>query len=329
MEGSAEARRPGMDLLLRDRRTDEPPWIAPSVEWEETPCLLCGGRTAETIVEAGDPLRGAAAGPAFRVVRCHECELCYTNPRPSPASIGRFYPDDYSPHQYRATAFAKKRWHPWRRREPFPEMVPAPLGGRLLDFGCGAGENLHYLHRRGWRVTGLDVSPRMVCHVRQTLGLAALEGTLPHPDLAPGSFEAITMWQSLEHVHDPLRVLREAHRLLTPGGRVVIAVPNIESLPFRWFGADWFGLELPRHLTHFSPRTLGRMLERAGFYAGPVRLIRHNGWLRRSARLARRHPGRHPLWRRLLRYRLPASLAGWYTALRGRENCILAVGVRP
>src|SRR5207244_3077368 len=108
----------------------------------------------------------------------------------------------------------------------------------------------------GWYVTGLDFSPRMVRHVRDRLGLPAIEGTLPHPALAPGSFEAITMSQSLEHVHDPLQVLRAAHDLLTPGGKVVVAVPNIGSLPFRWFGAAWFGLDVPRHLIHFEPLTL-------------------------------------------------------------------------
>ncbi len=93
-------------------------------------------------------------------------------------------------------------------RHPFLVLLRAPPGGRLLDFGCGAGGLLQQLHRLGWHVTGLDVSPRMVRHVRDRLGLPAFEGTLPHPDLTPGSFDAITMAESLEHVHDPLGVLR-------------------------------------------------------------------------------------------------------------------------
>jgi SAM-dependent methyltransferase len=298
------------------------------LEWEQTACPLCAGCQVQPLIDATDPLPGADPELQFRVVRCCACGLTYTNPRPAPQSMGRFYPDDYSPYQYRRAADGKQRWRPWPRRDSFAAMLPTVPSGRLLDFGCGSGDLLREMHARGWRVTGMDFSPAMVRHVREQLGLAAVEGTLPHPDLAAGSFEAVIMSQSLEHVHDPLRVLCEAHRLLTPGGKVVVAVPNIDSLPFRWFGADWWGLDVPRHLTHFSPHTLGLMLIRAGFRVEAVRCVRHNGWLRRSASRAARNPERYPLWYRLLRYRLPASLAGWYSIARNQANCILATGVR-
>src|SRR5207245_2811653 len=110
----------------------------------------------------------------------------------------------------------------------------------------------------------------------------------------------------------------------TPGGRLVVSVPNLASLAFHWFGAAWIGLDLPRHLTHFTPRTLARMLERAGFEVERVQPIRHNSWLRHSARRA----PQAPRWCQWLRYRLPASLAGWYSAAQRRSNGILAVGVR-
>src|SRR5260221_105975 len=120
----------------------------------------------------------------------------------------------------------------------------------------------------GWQVRGLDVSASAVAEVQPQRRLPALVGSLPHHELRRATFDVITMWHSLEHVHAPLEVLREAHRLLAPGGRLVVAVPNIDSLPFRWFGNAWYGLDLPRHLTHFAPRTLQMMLERAGFRPG-------------------------------------------------------------
>ena len=106
----------------------------------------------------------------------------------------------------------------------------------------------------GWRVSGLDVSPLVAQSIRDELGLEIHLGTLPHPDLSPGSFDVVTMWQSLEHVHEPLAVLRAAYELLSPGGRIVVAVPNYESFAAKWFGEHWFGLDLPRHLTHFTRR---------------------------------------------------------------------------
>jgi SAM-dependent methyltransferase len=310
-----------------ERETTARPERAPAtILWETTTCPLCAGSHTEPVIEVTDPL--PEGDTCFHVVRCCDCELVYTNPRPTPESIGQFYPADYAPYQHRPSAHGLERWRLWPRRDSFAALLPAIPRGRLLDFGCGAGEILQVMDARGWQVTGLDFSPRMVRYIQEQLGLHAVEGTLPHPALPTWSFEAVIMAQSLEHVHNPLRVLREAHRLLTPGGKVVVAVPNIDSLPFRWFGADWWGLDVPRHLTHFAPGTLALMLERAGFQVDSVQLIRHNGWLRRSGTLAARNPDRHPLWRRLLRHRLPASIAGWYSVARKQAHCIIAVGIR-
>src|SRR5262249_4271240 len=123
--------------------------------------------------------------------------------------------------------------------------------GRLLAFGCGSGALLHRLQRRGWQVTGLDFSEHAVQRLRATFGVRALAGSLPHPELGDACFDVITMRRALEMVHQPLEVLRAAHRLLVPGGQLIVMAPNIDSLPFKWFGRYWRGLNLPRHLTHF------------------------------------------------------------------------------
>ena len=123
----------------------------------------------------------------------------------------------------------------------------------------------------------------------------------------------VTMWHSLEHVHRPLAILREAYRLLVPGGKIVVATPNLESLPFYWFGSSWFGLDLPRHLTHFTPKALREMLETAGFRVESVRMLRHADWLRSSARLAVRQ-GRGGAWSRLLKWKPAAKLVTRLTA---------------
>jgi SAM-dependent methyltransferase len=282
----------------------------PDVEWDETPCLLCGGSRASPLIEAQDPARGDD-GLWFAVVQCQVCGLCYTNPRPSPACIGRFYPPAYAPHQ---------KAQP--RRSSARTDLPPP-GGRLLDFGCGGGKYLQHMHRLGWQVTGLDVSSVAVDRVRNELGLPALVGTLPHQDLEPASFDRVTMRQALEHVHQPLEILREAHRLLKPGGTILVAVPNIDSLAFRLFGHAWMGLDMPRHLTHFTPPTLRSMLECADFRVISLEMVRHSSWLRGSAKLAaRRHGTRR--WQRWLGGKAPSRLVTWYSYLKGQSDCILA-----
>ncbi|HEV3256244.1 MAG TPA: class I SAM-dependent methyltransferase [Gemmataceae bacterium] len=305
-----------------------PAAVPPSrVVWEETACLLCGRRHWNQVIEAPDT-RAGANGLWFAVVQCLECGLCFTNPRPDRHSIGQFYPADYRPHQPRAGQRRPARrplaWHlpgqPWR-------TLPWPGPGRLLDFGCGNGSFLERVRRQGWDVTGIDVARVAVQRTRDDGGLRVLAGTLPHPELAAASFDVMTMWHSLEHVHDPLAVLGEAHRLLSPSGKLLVAVPNLDSLPFRWFAQAWVGLDLPRHLTHFTPGTLYRMLRRAGFKVGPVRMVRHSNWLRSSAAVAERLL-RRPRWHCWLKAGLPSRLATWYSFLTGRADCLQVIARR-
>jgi SAM-dependent methyltransferase len=297
------------------------------VEWEEVSCPLCQGRRWKTLVEGADPSPGGGKhGLWFAVVKCLDCDLCFTNPRPSPRTIGAFYPTDYRP--YRKSV--GRRQTLWRRlrKSPVPTKGINWHGqGRLLDFGCGSGSFLARMHQAGWRVTGVDCSAETVATIRQTLGVPVLEGTLPHPELQERSFDVLTMWHSLEHVHQPLEVLRAAYRLLVPGGKLVVELPNIDSLPFRWFGSQWFGLELPRHLTHFNPWTLRRMLERAGFDPGPVNMVRHANWLRTSARRARQR-GRPSVVARLLTYWPVASVTSWYSYLTRQSDSIRVTAVK-
>jgi 2-polyprenyl-3-methyl-5-hydroxy-6-metoxy-1,4-benzoquinol methylase len=265
----------------------------------------------------------------FNVVRCRKCDLCYTNPRPSPADIGKFYSDDYAPYQLPANLPEKSDLDNQRReiknkkRPNWERGEIDPIGRcRLLDFGCGAGLFLSRMHRLGWQAMGLDFSEKVVRQIREELKLPAMAGTLPHPGLAPASFDLVTLWHSLEHVHQPLEILREAHRLLAPGGKVLVAVPNIDSAPFRWFGADWYGLDVPRHLTHFTPVTLKKMLTRAGFQSEAMQMVRHSFWLRQSAQLANRR-GKISLPLRLLNLRLPSSIVSRWYLQTGRSDSFI------
>lgn len=328
----------------------------PLVEWEECDCPLCGSSDWTPVIEAPDQ-RGSD-GLRFLVVQCQRCELCFTNPRPSEHAISRFYPEDYGPHFHWGplTPRAERahgdlsigpvinsrselttvggppagKW--WRRLLPFSRQSPRKFfpvhgTGRLLDFGCGGGSYLLRMRKQGWNVVGVDSSLRAVERLRSLdQGIEVHHGTLPHRQLPAGAFDAVTMWQSLEHVHRPLEVLQAAHQLLVRGGQIVVAVHNIQSLPFRWFGSAWFALDLPRHLTHFSPATLRHMLHRAGFKPGKVQMIRTSAWLRHSARLARQGGGSR--WASFLGTRLGSNLGSWYCYLAKMSDCMMVMGVK-
>jgi ubiquinone/menaquinone biosynthesis C-methylase UbiE len=183
------------------------------------------------------------------------------------------------------------------------------------------------MNRLGWRTTGLDISSVAIKRVRGRLGLDALVGTLPNPGLPASGFDIVTMWHSLEHVHDPLAVLKSAYRLLAPGGRLLVAAPNIDSLPFRYFGPAWYGLDLPRHLTHFTPATLRAVLRCAGFQNRRVQMLRHSRWQRESAVLARKE-GVSLAWRHWLESKLGSRLFNSYCSLTSQSDCMLIVAER-
>ncbi len=303
------------------------------IQWETTSCLLCGGSHTAAFIAACDP--DLADGPRFTMVRCQDCGLCFLNPRPTAASIGQFYPADYGPHQGvepspKTIASARRRmrlpaW--WRARNPHRYGLPPSGQCRLLDVGCGGGEFLQRMHAQGWQVTGLDAAQPAVQRVRDTLGLPALAGTLPHAELKPESFEAVTLWHALEHMPRPLETLRHAYDLLVPGGKVLALVPNIAGGPARWFGPAWFGLHLPLHLVQFSPATLRQMVSRAGFAVERLRLIPKRGWLRHSAQLARRMQ-HGPRWLAWLAYDPLNLIAIEYLRWTRQSDCILVVGTK-
>lgn len=301
----------------------------PDIVWDDTPCPLCGYRDEELVLEAADATPADGLALRFAVVRCRNCALTYTNPRPDAVSIGRFYPSDYRPHRRPRKLRQARRWPSLAARwagRVVPERdgdLPRLGRGRLLDFGCGGGSYMKRMADQGWAVTGLDAAVGAVRSIQEDLGLTALVGSLPHPDLVAGSFDVVTMWHSLEHVHRPLEILREAFELLTPGGRLVVACPNLDSWAFRVFGPAWFALDVPRHLTHFTPQTLTDMLTAAGFRVDELRQVRHSDWVRSSARLASGGWGRMLAWKPL------AKTAAWWTHLRGASDCMIAVAERP
>jgi 2-polyprenyl-3-methyl-5-hydroxy-6-metoxy-1,4-benzoquinol methylase len=306
--------------LLNDAPTQEP---ASRVFWEEVCCPLCGGERYRPLLEAQEGQGGT--GMWFGMVQCNKCGLCFTNPRPVADSLPQFYRPDYSCHRPRTRlgeSAVRRRFLPRLRRwrPPFPWQGD----GRLLDFACGGGRFLARMKEYHWQVTGIDLSSRCVARAREATGLRILVGTLPHPELDPNSFDVITMWHALEHVADPRQVLVEARKLLTWNGKLVVTVPNLDSLAFRIFGAHWYGLDLPRHLTHFTPRTLRLLMERAGFRVHSIRVKRHSAWLRHSAHTACGHPPARWLHGWLRTKAVSRLVAGWAHLTR-QSDAIMAI----
>jgi SAM-dependent methyltransferase len=143
-------------------------------------------------------------------------------------------------------------------------MRQSPPGARILDVGCGRGVALRALARSGFEAHGFERSRDAVeglertVHVRIADDLAAADYPAEH-------FHTVIVWHVLEHLRNPQEVLLEIARILKPGGRVIVAVPNYSSIQARWAGSAWFHLDLPRHLFHFPIAGLRQLLETCGF----------------------------------------------------------------
>ncbi len=230
------------------------------MEW--VTCAVCGADDSEPLLIRADRL----SGEHFQFRECRRCGLLYLNPRPSMDEIAAFYPDRYEP--YRADLPAD--WLTARRtqgaqviKRRFVEAFRT--GGRLLDVGCATGDFLARMAVRDWDVQGVETSPLAARVARKRHGVPVFVGQLGDMDFSNGSFDVITLWDVLEHLHNPLADLRRIHRLLVAGGHVILSIPNLQSWDRILFGSAWIGWDAPRHLHMFPPKPLERMLSSAGF----------------------------------------------------------------
>jgi len=156
-----------------------------------------------------------------------------------------------------------RRYGMWKRLRALERFQP---GGRLLDVGCGTGVFLGEAQRSGrWELMGVEPSPQAAAYAQEALGISVLAQRFDEADLPAGHFDAITMWNVLEHLDSPIRDLRRAYQLIRPGGWLVLAIPNVDGSGAKLFGRYWMGWDLPRHLYLFPKKQLRRILGEIGF----------------------------------------------------------------
>jgi len=275
-------------------------------------CLVCGAKGLLFYTNVRDSVWGALGVWSF--FRCLGCGLVWLNPRPIPEDVGKLY-GNYLTHdttgksitksaslrQYirraiLAVAFGyddvlnnrKQRWLGKVLSLMFPlkEVVgmeimylSAARRGRLLDVGCGNGQYLANMRDMGWEVFGVEPDPEAARVAKQHFGVSVAVGNLENANLLDNFFHAVTINHVIEHVRDPIGLLRECYRVLRPGGSLVVVTPNIKSMGHRIFGGAWRGFDTPRHFYLFNTKTLSTCTEHAGFQVG---LLRTSGRMART-----------------------------------------------
>jgi 2-polyprenyl-3-methyl-5-hydroxy-6-metoxy-1,4-benzoquinol methylase len=240
---------------------------------ETVTCWLCGSLRSRNAHSGPDYFMRQSG--IFHLVCCEECGLLYQNPRPPLADIGRYYPDHYGSY---SSAQAGLRTRPglmgWiirrgmnKRCRLVDRAVPAQVGQarRHLDVGCASGLFMEAMQSHGWQVEGVELNEAAGRATSARLGVPVFIGPFEAAHYPDASFDAVTMWDVLEHLHDPLASLRELRRIVRPGGVLFVRVPNAASYVARLCGRYWVGYDLPRHMTVFTPKTLRRALAQADF----------------------------------------------------------------
>lgn len=300
-------------------------------------CLFCREEGTVLYELLRDRLFGAPG--TWSLMRCPKCELVWLTPRPLRDDIGQLYAK-YFTHETptdskRALANLRKLVKDSILKSRFGYSVDGAnsvlgrmlswlgflkdiIGGSvrylkssdgkyLLDVGCGNGQFLVKMRELGWEVMGVEPDAEAVGIAREKFGIEVFQGPLKEARLPDNSFDAITMNHVIEHVPDPIGLLRECRRVLKPGGRLVVITPNIKSLGRCVFSEYWRGWEVPRHLFLFSPGALRVCAERARLIVQELRSTAKGArwmwtasWLiKRDDMLPSGSPQKQNLWLRL------------------------------
>lgn len=241
-----------------------------TVKLERTDCPVCGPAPATPVVTGHDLLHNLPG--EYTVVECSRCQLLRTDPRPTPDSIGAYYPDDYGPYLGTTVDLGRQGKNLKARLVSLGKRlldskamsIPPTQPGRLLEIGCASGSYLHAMAGKGWQVEGIEFSPTAAALARK-LGYDVDVGAVETIDKPAAQFDLIAGWMVLEHLHQPRAVLAKLRQWVSPTGKLALSVPNAGSFERRLFGPNWYALQLPTHLYHYDTQTIRELMKASGW----------------------------------------------------------------
>lgn len=197
---------------------------------------------------------------------CRNCGFKFTNPRPDEEEIGRYYESaDYISHSNSKKGIFNKTYQLVRKYaiEGKVKMLTRlkPANKTVLDIGSGTGEFLAALKKNGWKTMGLEPNEKARKYATQQYSLRT-EDTALIIEEEDHSWDVITMWHVLEHVHRLNEMVSQLKRILKKNGTLVIAVPNVTSFDASIYQKEWAAFDVPRHLYHFSQKHITMLFEK-------------------------------------------------------------------
>ena len=239
-------------------------WSTPvtAEERRPIPCALCGGGR----------FRPSLACEGFSYVRCACCGLVQINPQPALADVQRRYAQSFG-NEYLAYELKNEAAFLTLQKlaladagfDQIERELMERNGGApgVLDVGCATGSLLAFLRDRGWRTTGVEISPS-ADYARTERGLDVRRQNLADCQFPAETFDMAVASHLIEHLNDPAAFFREIGRVLRPGAYLILTTPSISGFQARLMGSRWRSAIFD-HLYLFSKRTLAAMLKAHGF----------------------------------------------------------------
>ena len=229
-------------------------------------CPVCDSPDIMKVLSVKDH---SVSGEVFVIMECRVCAFRFTQDIPDANSIGPYYQsDEYISHSNTTKGlinnlYQRVRKRTLRQKQKLVERVTGLKQGGLLDLGAGTGTFASQMKKAGWNVTALEPDAGARSVAKQQFGIE-LNDTTEFQGLENSSFDVITMWHVLEHVHDLHGYVKKLADLLNENGKLVIAVPNYQSTDAAIYGEYWAAYDVPRHLYHFSPKSMMVLMEAYG-----------------------------------------------------------------
>jgi SAM-dependent methyltransferase len=229
-------------------------------------CPVCDAAAISNVMQVKD---FTVSGELFTIAECLACTLRFTQDAPDAASMPFYYKsENYISHTDTAKGLINRLYHFVRKRtivqkRRLIEKITKTKAGNILDVGSGTGAFLNEMKRNGWKVTGLEPNADARTMAMDLYGLELADiSRLYH--LPADYFETITLWHVLEHVHDLAGYIQQLKKLLHKQGWLFIAVPNYTGADAAIYKEYWAAYDVPRHLYHFSPRSIKVLMEKHG-----------------------------------------------------------------
>jgi 2-polyprenyl-3-methyl-5-hydroxy-6-metoxy-1,4-benzoquinol methylase len=227
-------------------------------------CPICSSASVVVKLRAEDY---TVSHQLFEIWECQNCTLRFTQNAPDISSVGAFYQSDaYISHTDTNKGIVNRLYHFVRKTtlQKKLQLIEKATGvkkGNLLDIGAGTGAFAHCAQQAGWQVTALEPDDATRQRAHDLYGMQLQRADIFFK-LKEESFDAITMWHVLEHVHELHEYTEQIKLLLKKDGRALIGVPNYTSYDADVYRQFWAAYDVPRHLYHFSPASVKTLLKK-------------------------------------------------------------------